>query len=98
MRVRIVAEMIDHVAPADVEHGAHGNKGAEADVLLEAPIEDGGEQGATLTDEADVSGPGHGGGERGVEPGARTHDAQAVGPDDAQGAAAHALFDLAFEV
>ena len=40
--VRIVAEVGDQIAPADIQHGAQGDEGAEADVFLQAPIENGG--------------------------------------------------------
>ena len=42
LRVRVVAEVVDQVAPADVEHRADGDEGAEADLLAQAPVEDGG--------------------------------------------------------
>ena len=57
--VRVVAEVVDQVAPADVEHRADRDEGAEADVLAQAPVEDGGAQGAALADEGDVARPGH---------------------------------------
>ena len=79
----IVAEVVDQVAPADVEHRADGDEGAEADHFLQAPVEDGGAERAALADEADVAGPRHGGGEGGVQARQRAHHAQAVGADEA---------------
>ena len=39
LRMGIVAEALDQVAPADVNHGAHRNEGAESHQLAPAPIE-----------------------------------------------------------
>ena len=55
-RVRVVAEVVDDVAPADVEHRAERDDRAEAHVLGRAPVEHGGEQRAALADEADRPG------------------------------------------
>ena len=38
-RIRIVAEMINQIAPADIEHGAKRDERAKADIFLQAPIE-----------------------------------------------------------
>ena len=54
----IVAEVVDEIAPADVEHRAGGHDCAEADVFAVAPIEDGGEQGAALAEEGYAAGAG----------------------------------------
>ncbi len=69
--VRVVAEVVDQVAPADVEHRADRDERAEADVHLQAPVEDGRAEGAALADEADGARPGDLGGEGGVEAAAR---------------------------
>ncbi len=63
----VFAEEGEEIAPADVEHGAGGNDGAEADVLGEAPIENGGEERAALAEEGDAAGAGDVVGEGGVE-------------------------------
>ena len=55
--VRVVAEVVDQVAPADVEHRADRDEGAEADVSSQAPVEDGGAERAALAEEADVARP-----------------------------------------
>ena len=94
----IVAQVVDEVAPVDVQHGADGDEGAEADVFLEAPVQDGGTECAALADEAHVAGPRHALGERGVEARERAHDAEAVGADDAHLCAAGDLQDLLFQL
>jgi len=38
--VGIVSEIVDKIAPADIEHRARRHDRAETDVLLPAPIED----------------------------------------------------------
>ena len=82
-RARVVAEVVDQVAPADVEHRADRDEGAEADVLAQAPVEHGRAERAALAEEGDVAGPRHGAGEGGVEAGQRVHHAEAVRADDA---------------
>ena len=42
--VRVVAQVVDDVAPADVEHRAERHDRAEADALGRAPVQDGGQQ------------------------------------------------------
>ena len=59
VRVRVVAEVVDQVAPADVEHRAGGHARGEADVFREAPVEDRREQRAALAQERDVARPRH---------------------------------------
>ena len=56
LRLRIVAQIVDEIAPADVEHRADRDEGAEADVLAQAPVEHRRAQRAALADEADVPG------------------------------------------
>ena len=80
---RVVAEIIDEVAPAHVEHGADRNEGAEAHLLFLAPIQNRGAQGAALANESDVSGAGDVDREGGVEPADRIHHSQAIGPNQA---------------
>ena len=96
--LRVVAQVINQVAPVDIEHGADGDEGAEADVFAQAPVENGGAEGAALAEEADGAGLGDGAGEGGVEAGLRHHDAQAVGADEAHLALARFRDDLPLEL
>ena len=79
---RIVAEVVDQVAPVHVEHRADGDEGAEADVLAQAPVEDRGTQRAALADESRRC-PGRATvcAKVAFRPLSRIHHAQAVGPD-----------------
>ncbi len=94
----IVAQIVNEVAPVHIQHGADGDEVTEADVLLQAPVQDGGAERAALADEADVAAAGDGGGEGGVKAGYGAHHAQAVRADDAHIAAAGMLEDLALEL
>ena len=69
--VRVVAEVVDQVAPADVEHRPDRDERAEPDVLAQAPVEDRRAERPALAEEPDAAGPGHLAGERGVEPAVR---------------------------
>jgi len=91
---RVVAQVVDQVAPVDIQHRADGDEMAEADVFLQAPVQDGGAQRAALADEANATQAGHPGGEGGVQAADGTHHAQAVGADDAHPAAPRDLEDL----
>lgn len=53
-------------------------------MLGQAPIEDGGEQGAALAEEGDAAGARDGLGESGVEADERIHHAEAIGADETQ--------------
>ena len=53
--------------------------GAEADVGLQAPVEDRRGQGAALAEKRDVAGASDVLPERGIEPGVRIHDTEAIG-------------------
>ena len=66
-RVGIVAQVKNQVAPADIHHRADGNKGAEADIFLQAPIQHRRAKRAALADEPDAPGPGHARGKGGVQ-------------------------------
>ncbi len=96
VRVRVVAEIIDQVAPVDVEHRADRDAGAEADVLAETPVEHRGKQRAALADKGDRAWARHRArkGRIQVRPGA--HHAEAIRADEAQ-LAARSVGDLAFE-
>src|ERR1019366_10014088 len=93
----LVAQVIDQVAPAYIEHGADRNKGAEAHHFTQAPIQNGGAKRAALADEAYIAGARDGGGEGRIEPRERAHHAQAVGTDDAYVAAARLQQGLALQ-
>jgi hypothetical protein len=66
--VRIVSQIIDEVAPVHVQHRADRDEGTEADVLAQAPVEDGGAQRAALADEAHTAAPGDRAGKGRVQP------------------------------
>ncbi len=85
--LRIVPEVIDQVTPGHVQHRASGNEGAEAQPPLQTPVQDGGTQRATLTEEGHVTGQCHTGGEARVEPGRWAEHAEAVRSDDAHATA-----------
>src|SRR5438552_17871335 len=55
-RVRIVAQVIDQIAPTYVEHRTGRDEGAEADLLTQAPVENGGTHRAALADEGERAG------------------------------------------
>ena len=94
LRPPIVVEVVDHVAPPDVQQGPQGDEGAEADVFLKAPVEDGGLQRAALAEEGDLAFAGHRPRERRVQAGEGGHDPEAVRPDDAHPSGASDLEDL----
>src|SRR5207237_10676079 len=94
---RVVAEIIDQVAPAHVEHGSDRHEGAEAHLLFLAPIQNGSAECAALADEGDVSRAGDVSGKRCVEAADGIHHAQAVGTDQTQAAALYAFQDLALQ-
>ena len=96
-RLGIVAEVVDEIAPAHVEHRPNRHEGAEADVGLKAPIEDGRAECAALTDEADMTDSRSLRREGRVQTSRGTHDAQAVGTNDPHGAAARLLEDPLLE-
>ena len=77
-------QVVDEVAPANVDHGTGRNEGAKTEVCPKAPVEDGGAQGTALAQESDITGAGTGASEGRVEPGGGAHQAEAVGADNAQ--------------
>ncbi len=82
-RVGIVAEVIDEVSPTDIHHRSYGDEGAEADLLLQAPVENGRTESAALADETDTARPRDSVCKGGVEARHGAHDAQTVRPHDA---------------
>jgi len=82
-RPGIVAQILDQVTPAHIEHRSDRYESAEADIFPLAPVEDGGTNGPALADQPEMSRAGHGTGEGGVQTRVRAHHAQAVGPDQA---------------
>ena len=79
--VRVVAEVRDEVAPADIEHGADRDKRAEAHILAKAPVEHRRAKRPALAEECDAARLGHALRERRVEPRVRHHQAETVGPE-----------------
>ena len=54
-RVRIVAEMINQIAPVHIGHGTDGNERAEPELCRPAPIENRRAKRAALTDESNIA-------------------------------------------
>ena len=81
-RVRIVAEMINQIAPVHIGHGTDGNEGAEPELGRPAPIENRSAERAALTDESDIAGQRERLCERRVQTDVRQHHADAIRPDD----------------
>ena len=94
---RIVAEVVDQVAPVHVEHRADGDEGAEADVLAQAPVQHRRAQGSALAEEGDVARPRNAVRKGRVKPLTGIHHAQAVGADHAH-LAANDLGDLPLQL
>ncbi len=80
----VFAQIVDQIPPVQIQHGAHGDQGAEAHILPEAPVQHRAHQRAALAEEAHAAGPGHALGKGGVEAADRVHQPQAVGPQNAQ--------------
>ncbi len=80
---RIVAQVVDQIAPTHVEHRPDRHERRKANVLGERPVQDARQQRPALADERDRSRLRHVARERRVESVAGPHDAQAVGTDDA---------------
>src|SRR5579864_2137218 len=93
----IVAKMIDEIAPADVEHGACGDDGAEADVFTLAPVEDGSLQRAALAQECDAAFLGQRLCEGGIQADGWIHESHTVGSNQSQGSAAQMFFYFFFQ-
>ena len=96
--MRIVAQVVDQVSPADVQHRADRDERTESDVHAQAPVEDGSTQCAALAQEADCSWPGVLGCECRVQAPMWAHHAQAVGPDQSHPALPGLLEHLALEL
>ena len=79
--------MINQIAPADIQHRAERDERAEADIFLQAPIQNRRAERAALAQKTDAAWFRHVGGERGVELGAGNHHAQTVRADNADVAA-----------
>src|SRR6266542_2389217 len=80
---RVITEIIDQVAPPHIQHRADRKEGAEAHHFTKAPIEDGGAERATLTDEGHVSRARDRIRKSCVQSGKWAHNAQAVWSNDA---------------
>src|SRR5262249_34665717 len=94
---RIVAEVADEVAPADVQHRAGRNDAAKTDLEGNRPIENRGQQGAALAEEGPVASSGSTLGKGGIQARHRIHDPQAIRPNQAGGASPQLLADLALQ-
>ena len=74
----------NEVAPADIEHGADGNEGAETDHFALAPVENRGAERAALADEGDAAGTGDFGGEGGIQTDVGVHQSETIRSDNAE--------------
>ena len=80
----VIAQIVDHFAEIDIEHGADADKMAESGVFLDRPVEDGGADGPALGDDRQIAFGRHAGGKAGIQLFAGPDDAQAVWADDPQ--------------
>src|SRR5262249_2679110 len=94
--VRIVAVVIDQVAPTHIYHRANRNKSAEAHILPAAPVKNRRTQRTALAEESQVSRQSIGLSEGGVESGARIHDSKTIRADHAQLSRSQSFLDLLF--
>src|SRR5262249_27158486 len=85
------------VAPADVEHRAHGYERAEANIFAKAPIENRGAQRAALAEKGYASRMSSARCKGRIQPNKRVHDSQAIRPDQPHSTAARHRQDLLFQ-
>jgi hypothetical protein len=88
LRARVGDHVVEYLAEVDVALGAQRNHVGEADLVGQRPVEDGRAQRAGLRDQADGAGMGEAVAEGQVDLAARSHDAEAVGPEQAHAVAA----------
>ncbi len=81
--VRVIAQVVDHVAPVHIQHGADRHKRAKPDVLLKAVVQHGGTHGPALAQKANVTLQRHRPSKGGIHPADGVHHAQAVRPHNA---------------
>src|SRR5579871_2770269 len=84
LRVGIVAEVINKIAPSHVEHGSCRDDRAEANLFLLAPIENRGLQRTALAEKCDATFFGQSLCEGCVEPDGGIHEAHTVWADQSQ--------------
>ena len=77
-------EVVEYVAEVDVGGVAQRHHGGEADPVGVGPVQYAGADGARLGDQRQPPGPAVGVQEGGVEPDLRSHEAEAVGPEQPQ--------------
>src|SRR5271166_1285401 len=92
--MRVVAKMVNQITPANVQHRAGGNDGAESHFLPVAPVEDRCQKRSTLAQKRDAARLRRLFSESGIQPNCRVHDAQTVGANQTYGAAAQLLLNL----
>ena len=96
--LRVVGEVVQHIAEVHVRHVAKRDQVGKADPPGSGPVHDGGDDGPRLGDEGDPARYRVDVGKTGVEADAGDHDAQAVGADEAEeeglGGLQHRLFEL----
>ena len=97
MSVRIIAKVIDQVAPTHIQHRACRDDCTEAHLLTLAPVEDRGQQRSALAEKGDTPRSRHILGKGGVETDRRIHHAQAVGTDQAHSTTAQLILNLSFQ-
>jgi hypothetical protein len=95
LSVRIIAKVVNQVSPSHIQHGVSRNDSAEPHLLQLTPIQS--QQGSTLAQKGYIAGPRRILGEGGVQADDRIHDAQAVGTNQAHGAAMQLFLNLPFQ-
>ena len=81
--LRVATQIINQIAPANVDHRANGDKGAEPNVFTQAPIQHGRAKSTALADETNMARPSHSAGKGGVESGQWAHYTHAIWTNDA---------------
>ena len=95
--MRIIAEVINEIAPSDIEHGTGGDDRAEAHVFLFAPIQNRRLQRAALAQKSHAAFSRNSLCEGGVEIGCGIHESHAVGSEQPQWSPAQVSFDFFFQ-
>src|ERR1700693_3956422 len=96
--MRIVAKVVDEVAPTDIQHGTGRDNRAEAHLFQLAPVEDGRQQRSALAKEGHITRPRRILGEGSVQTDGWIHDPQAVGANQAHAAAPELILNLPLQI
>ena len=93
----VVAQVVDHVAKIDIEHGADTDEMTEPRIFLGGSIQGGCADGPALGDEAHIAHGRHTGDEAGVQLFTGADDAKTVGADDPHARTLGRPLDLFFD-